>query len=109
MKLWRGLTAVQQQRVRNAEIISYTKALLEIGGDFIGPDDHPVRQRFEELAREMERMQTPWFLGESVLHDPVMSEWIREEVDQYIQEAWYLAPGELALHEPIIKNDYHDH
>jgi hypothetical protein len=57
----------------------------------------------------MERMQTPWFLGESVLHDPVMSEWIREEVDQYIQEAWYLAPGELALHEPIIKNDYHDH
>jgi hypothetical protein len=35
MKLWRGLTAVQQQHVRNAEIVSYTRALLEIGGDFI--------------------------------------------------------------------------
>ena len=105
MKKWTDLTTEEQSLVREKELVSITKGLLEVGPDFIGEKGHTVRTRYEAIIKQMDRMQTPWFVGEMAFHDETVGGWIREETEAFITDAEtiYLEPGERALRIPHVK------
>ena len=107
MKHWNELSPAQQHAVRKQERIEIIKALVEVGGDFIGEADYPVRMQYEGLALEMERMQTPWFLFEALYNDPIITQWRNEEVDFMLtgKHVAFMEPGDIAIRLPIVKQE----
>ena len=101
MKTWNDLTYAQRTAVLERELFSFTEALTEIGPHFFD-NDPELTKAFMKAYDDMERNQTPWFLGERILEDKALWSWLEAQARSYAEGALYQEPHEDVIRLPIL-------
>jgi hypothetical protein len=91
VKQFSDLTPKQQANAVAQEKTQFLRRLCEGEAEFSGE----LGDRVDLAKEEAERMQTPWFLGEIIMEDPMLADVVQAEAEEYARKSLYREDGEI--------------
>jgi tRNA(His) 5'-end guanylyltransferase len=95
MKRFNELSTIGREKALNKCIADLIEAIASGAvrfNDELNHDD--LQKRIDKAFADMERNQTPWFIGERLMEDEVISESIRGMAECDAEDALYAEDGE---------------